>query len=123
VEVLRLFLDMYGYEVRTALSAQEALQCLHERIPDLMVTDYSMPDMTGLTLCRILRSSPATSQIPVILFTAWEGFRREGTPFDCVISKPADPGQVLAAIQALLRSRTGSLRVRRPRPEPALSLR
>jgi CheY-like chemotaxis protein len=123
VDVLRLFLEMYGYAVRTALSVKEALQAVHERVPDLVMTDYSMPDMTGLALCRILRQDPATSEMPVILFTAWEGLREDNTPFDRVISKPADLDLILAQIEALLRPVPGTPRVRRLRPEPILSLR
>src|SRR5712691_3081210 len=59
-----------GYEVTLAANGREALQRVGEALPDLIVSDVTMPEMDGLELLRYLRAGPATSAIPVILLTA-----------------------------------------------------
>src|ERR1700761_3078582 len=66
---LAWFLRNEGFKVETAGSAGEALQSTLSHRPDLIVTDYAMPGMTGLELCRRLRSSSTTQNIPIILHT------------------------------------------------------
>src|SRR6266849_2136414 len=59
-----------GYEVTLASNGREALQRVGEALPDLIVSDVTMPEMDGLELLRHLRADPATGYIPVILLTA-----------------------------------------------------
>lgn len=58
------------YDVITATSAFEALQKVKDRNPDLIVLDIMMPGMDGFSVCRRLKSDPATAHIPVIMVTA-----------------------------------------------------
>lgn len=57
-----------GYEILTAASAKEALAILHHTVPDLIISDFLMPEMTGLELLQSLRSE--NRNIPFILITA-----------------------------------------------------
>lgn len=58
------------YRVVACANGQIALQEALKRLPDLVVTDMSMPEMTGRELCQALRSEATTAHIPVILLTA-----------------------------------------------------
>ncbi len=69
VAVLSLTLRARGYGVRTAASAQDALLVLAEEVPDVMLLDINLPDLTGWELLR--RLSPLDRQrVPVIVFSA-----------------------------------------------------
>jgi two-component system sensor histidine kinase/response regulator len=70
LEALALLLTQEGYSVVTASDGAEALVRLGERRPDLVITDYWMPGMDGLELCRRLEENPAWRSIPVLLMTA-----------------------------------------------------
>jgi CheY-like chemotaxis protein/cellulose synthase/poly-beta-1,6-N-acetylglucosamine synthase-like glycosyltransferase len=59
-----------GYEVTLASNGREALERVAEALPDLIVSDVTMPEMDGLELLRHLRADPATGSVPVILLTA-----------------------------------------------------
>ena len=53
--VLKTALSSQGYEVKTASDGESALNLAFDWIPDLIVTDLSMPGMTGIELCRLVR--------------------------------------------------------------------
>lgn len=59
-----------GYAVVTATNGQEALKVVSSNRPDVIVTDWMMPEMGGLDLCRKLKKNPDTANIPVIACTA-----------------------------------------------------
>src|SRR6185503_15406083 len=64
--VLRSGLTKHGYDVRTATEGESALELFHAWTADLVVTDLSMPVMTGLELCHQLR---AISNVPIIVLS------------------------------------------------------
>ncbi|MCP3998796.1 MAG: response regulator, partial [bacterium] len=70
LQFVEMNLDMEGFDAQTALSGRIALEEARERPPDLILLDVMMPELDGLTVLRRLRSSPATSSIPVVLLTA-----------------------------------------------------
>jgi len=67
---LRFLLAGQGYEVETASNGKEALEKVHTPRPDLIVSDVTMPELDGFALCRAIRSSEATRDIPFIMLTA-----------------------------------------------------
>jgi putative two-component system response regulator len=69
-EVLAILFERSGYQVITAVDAQEALVRLHERRPDLVITDYWMPKMDGVALCRRMHEDERWRDIPVIIMSA-----------------------------------------------------
>ena len=71
LKVLDWFLTSDGFVVRTAASGVDALLQVKEQLPDLVITDYAMPGMTGLQLCKSLRAQLATRHIPIILYSAF----------------------------------------------------
>jgi len=69
LEVLALLLEKEGYQVVTASDGEEAISRLHERRPDLVVTDFWMPRMDGVALCQRMSEQQAWREIPVILIS------------------------------------------------------
>lgn len=95
-----------GYEVVTASDGQEALDSARKLKPDLIMTDYQMPYLSGLELCAKLRGDSETASIPVIMLTA-RGFSLgqedlKDTNIRKVLPKPFSPREVLASVKELL---------------------
>lgn len=95
-----------GYEVLTAVDGEEALELCAREKPDLLITDYQMPVMSGLELCKQLRSDDQTRNIPAIMLTA-RGFDIEPSDMvaagiTAVLGKPFSPREVLAKVNDLL---------------------
>ena len=63
------FLEERGFAVETASNGDEALQVLARIHPDLIVTDMQMPRMNGSELITVMKSKPATSNVPIIVVT------------------------------------------------------
>jgi two-component system, chemotaxis family, response regulator PixH len=63
------YLEQEGYNVVTAGNGQEALEKASAQVPDLVITDLVMPEMSGLEFCRKLKKNPETASIPVIACT------------------------------------------------------
>lgn len=63
-------LEVSGYEVVTAADGEEALSLFRARRPDLVLLDILMPRLDGFQVCSIIKSDPATRDVPVIIFSA-----------------------------------------------------
>ncbi len=110
LHVVSLKLRNAGYRVLTANDGQEALDIALAEQPDLLITDYHMPQLSGLELCRRLKQE-AARPIPTIMLTA-RGYHLE--PADTVqsgilrmLSKPFSPRHLLAAVNEVLAGVTG----------------
>jgi CheY-like chemotaxis protein len=106
LHVVSLKLRNAGYEVITAVDGEEALDLCMIETPDLVITDYQMPLMSGVQLCKCMRANPATRDIPAILLTARE-FDIEPEEIaeariSAVMAKPFAPREILEKVQALL---------------------
>ena len=106
LHVVSLKLKNAGYTVLTARDGQEALELAQQERPDLIITDYHMPQLSGLELCQRLKQDPKTSHIPAIMLTA-RGYHLE--PRDTqqsgilrMLSKPFSPRQLLSAVTEIL---------------------
>jgi two-component system, cell cycle response regulator DivK len=101
-----LWLKFSGYRLAEAENGQEAVHQAHLLLPNIIVTDLSLPVMDGLEATRRLKDDPRTKDIPVIALTGdvlpehVEAARRAGC--DLVISKPCLPDQLEDAIQRIL---------------------
>ena len=107
LQFVEMNLDMEGFDALTAESGRVALELARERPPDLILLDVMMPEMDGLTVLRRLRSSPATSSIPVVLLTAKalaeDRVRGLDLGADDYITKPFDVEELMARVKAVLR--------------------
>jgi|GEM_PF-2171429 len=63
-------LEDEGYEVYRALNAIQGIWLIRELIPDVVISDYRMPDMSGLEVCELMRANPDLKNTPFILHTA-----------------------------------------------------
>ena len=106
VYVVAIKLRNNGYEVITAGNGAEALELVREEKPDIIVTDFQMPVMTGLELVKKLRQCEATKDIPVIMLTA-RGFaiedeQKQDLQISEFVSKPFSPKELLRSIEDIL---------------------
>src|SRR5262249_2136116 len=96
-----------GYEVEAVPGGDEADMRLKEGSPDLVILDWMLPGLSGIELCRRLRSRPDTRQLPIIMLTARgeesERVRGLSTGADDYIVKPFSIPELLARVAALLR--------------------
>jgi CheY-like chemotaxis protein len=99
--LLRLLLSSEGFEVLAAMSGPAALQCVRQRMPDLIITDLTMPGMTGRELCRHLREANETRGIPIVVHTA-ETVPLTDPLYDRAFRKPADFNALLSTVYRLL---------------------
>ncbi len=70
VELLRDFIESWGYATLSAYQGKEALQIAQEKRPDIILLDVMLPGMSGFEVCRELKDTTVTQNIPVILITA-----------------------------------------------------
>ncbi|MEM6610812.1 MAG: response regulator [Cyanobacteria bacterium P01_C01_bin.72] len=69
LDLITGYLEQEGFKVVTALNGNEALVKATAQLPDLVITDLVMPEMSGLEFCRKLKKNPETEAIPVIACT------------------------------------------------------
>lgn len=107
-ELVTATLERASFEVTTAVDGHTALALIERRLPDLVVLDVMMPDMSGLDVCRQLRADPRTSSLPVIMLTARLHTQHESegvaADADIYLSKPFSPRSLLANVEKLLAS-------------------
>ncbi len=107
-----------GYQVRTATTGKEALRALEAELPDLIVLDIMLPEISGADLLRTLRSRKETQSIPVVVLTALreEADRVCGFELgaDDYISKPFSPKELVLRVRAVLRRSRPDEKLGRP---------
>ncbi|TKJ35204.1 MAG: response regulator [Planctomycetes bacterium B3_Pla] len=106
VHVVAIKLRNNGYEVMSADNGVEALELALSEKPDIIVTDYQMPLMTGLELVGNLRQHEQTKGIPVIMLTA-RSFaisqeQQDELQISGCLSKPFSPKELLENIEDIL---------------------
>ena len=106
LHVVSLKLRNAGFRVLTARDGQEALEIAQQEHPDLLITVYHMPQLSGLELCQRLKQDVRTSGIPAIMLTA-RGYHLE--PQDTeqsgilrMLSKPFSPRHLLSTVTEVL---------------------
>ena len=101
------------YRVKMASSGEKALQIIHSDVPpDLILLDVMMPGLSGHDVCRQLKASPATRDIPIIFLTAMVGTEHEKSGLEMgaadFITKPINPPIVLARVATQLQAKAGA---------------
>jgi two-component system phosphate regulon response regulator PhoB len=108
-ELISITLTRNGHTVRRSANAREAIESVAESLPDLVLLDWMLPDGTGPSLARKLRSEARTREVPIIMLTARadEADKVQGleSGVDDYVTKPFSPRELEARIQAVLRRR------------------
>lgn len=107
VTMLEYNLKASGFEVVTAVSAEEGEMILSEQLVDLIVLDWMLPDMSGIELCGRLRRTGKLPRVPIVMLTARgeeaDRIRGFSNGADDYVVKPFSVPELMARIKALLR--------------------
>lgn len=112
-ELLTVNLHRNGYLVICASNASEAIAHINNQLPDLILLDWMLPDISGIEFAQQIRKQERTSDIPLIMLTAksTEQDKIDGLEAgaDDYITKPFSPRELIARVKSLLRRRAPQL--------------
>ena len=115
IELMKFNLEKNGFLVRSAYNGQQALDMIYEKKPSVLIADWMMPKMSGIDLCRALRSKKNTKLLPIIMLSARseEADKSLGldTGADDYISKPFSPIELASRVKALIRRTNTSMSI------------
>jgi len=99
------YLSAHGFDIEVLTNGTDCLERLRQELPDILILDLIMPDMTGVQVLQNIRSDSATKALPVILMSADSHSdslvgQYECTA-DCYVEKPFDVRRILEAIRSL----------------------
>ncbi len=107
VSLLDFNLRQAGFETLLAASGREALQQLRRRVPDLVLLDLMLPDVSGTEICRAVKSDPRTRHVPVMMLTAKGDEVDKVVGFelgaDDYVTKPFSVRELVLRVRAVLR--------------------
>lgn len=106
-QMLLIVLKNAGFDVQCAKDVREAREFIAESMPDLILLDWMLPDLSGIDWCRQLKKDPSLNELPVILLTARgaeeDKIRGLEVGADDYMTKPFSPREMVARIKAVLR--------------------
>lgn len=109
-ELEQYFLGKEGYDVHIVLDGRKAVDSAEKMLPDLVILDVILPGLSGLKVCTALKGNPATSDIPILVFSVLDVRDRAlDAGADAFLLKPIDQPRLIEAVKALL---TGTKRRR-----------
>jgi two-component system phosphate regulon response regulator PhoB len=95
------------FDVRLTADGEEALILAQEEVPDIVILDWMIESISGIEVCRRLRRSTATANVPIIMLTArgeeLDRIRGLETGADDYLTKPFSPRELIARVNAVLR--------------------
>jgi CheY-like chemotaxis protein len=101
-ELIKVNLELEGFEVRTAEDGEAALAAMQEFRPDVVTLDVVMPRLGGFETLERLRADPATEDIPVVVVTGRaqgaDVARGEALGVDAYLTKPFEPAELVAVV-------------------------
>jgi type IV pilus assembly protein PilB len=104
--VVKYFLELEGFEVLVAKNGNSGLKAAKRDLPDVIVTDYDMPGMDGITMVKALRAEASTREIAVLMLTSEQSVEREAQALeagvDDYILKPVEPRRLAARVRSVL---------------------
>ncbi|MEY4500353.1 MAG: hypothetical protein RIS52_243 [Pseudomonadota bacterium] len=106
-ELLNWTLTSEGYDVRHTGDGEEALLLVRELLPDAIILDWMIDNISGIEVCRQLRKMTDSKSVPIIMLTARgeeeDKIRGLKTGADDYMTKPFSPRELMARLEALLR--------------------
>ncbi|MFC8956351.1 response regulator [Streptomyces sp. NPDC057101] len=115
-QLIRVNLELEGFEVVTAADGAECLDVVHRVRPDVVTLDVVMPRLDGIKTAERLRADPRTSHLPVAIISACGEHEAAGGAVprvDAFLAKPFEPTELVRVVRQLMH------RERRERPEAA----
>jgi putative two-component system response regulator len=107
LELLDSFLIGNGYKIRSAINAKMAYMSINAKLPDLILLDIEMPDISGYEVCQTLKEDPKTKDIPIIFISAHNDIKSKIKAFKLggvdYISKPFANEEVIARVKMHLK--------------------
>lgn len=105
LDIIRVNLEQAGYEVIQAHDGLEGYEAVEREIPDAVILDLNLPNMSGFRLAKLLRRDPKWKRVPLIVATAFtfeevEDLANEGV--DGFITKPFDPADLVNKLEYIL---------------------
>ncbi|KAF7774011.1 hypothetical protein PCIT_a0384 [Pseudoalteromonas citrea] len=107
LQMLQLILKCPRFRIRAATSGHTALQLIESKLPDLIITDIKMPNMSGVDLCRLVKADKRMSHIPLMFVSAYtdtenivEALEVGGVDY---ISKPFRPAEINARVNTQIK--------------------
>jgi DNA-binding response OmpR family regulator len=111
LELIVYSLESAGFLVHAAKTGQEALSTLADETVDIAILDVMLPDMSGIDICRKMKSEARLENIPVLFLTAKDGETDKLIGFkvgaDDYLCKPFSPKELVARTQALVKRAKG----------------
>jgi DNA-binding response OmpR family regulator len=111
-DLLDFHLQRHGYETVTAADGLAGMNEALQRYPDLIILDLMLPKLHGLQVCRMLKSSPVSRHIPVLILSALESRRDKLKGFelgaDDYVGKTSDISELLARVDVLMKRDSGA---------------
>ena len=106
-ELLQYNLEKEGFKVSSSANGEEALETIKEKVPDLILLDWMLPDLSGIKICRYLKQDKTVKNIPVIMLTAKgeeeDKIKGFNTGAEDYMTKPFSFPELLARIKSLLK--------------------
>ena len=113
IELMKFNLEKNGFLIKSAFNGEQALDMIYEKKPNVLIVDWMMPKMSGIELCKILRSNKDTKLLPIIMLSARSEDADKSlgldTGADDYISKPFSPRELVSRVKALIRRTNASL--------------
>ncbi|MGW1196026.1 response regulator [Streptomyces sp. NPDC002536] len=110
-QLIRVNLELEGFEVVTAADGAECLEIVHRVRPDVVTLDVVMPRLDGLLTAARLRADPRTRDIPVAIISActrWEQESGRSAGVDAFLAKPFEPAEMVRLVRGLARHRAAA---------------
>jgi len=113
IELMKFNLEKNGFLIKSAFNGEQALDMIYQKKPNVLIADWMMPKMSGIELCKILRSNKDTKLLPIIMLSARSEDADKSlgldTGADDYISKPFSPRELVSRVKALIRRTKASL--------------
>ena len=106
-ELLQYNLEKEGFKVSSSVNGEAALETIKEKIPDLILLDWMLPDLSGIKICQYLKQDKTVKDIPIIMLTA-KGEEEDkvkglNTGAEDYITKTFSFPELLARVKSILR--------------------
>ncbi|MFQ5917460.1 MAG: response regulator [Candidatus Binatia bacterium] len=107
IDIQETIVKREGHDCVKAENGRQAVDVAAAELPDLILLDFSLPDMNALEVARLLRQNPQTQSTPIIIVTGDTSLKQKDECLDAglneYITKPFKPKQVVSSIRKLLK--------------------